>query len=102
MITPINDRVIVRRNEEENQMKNGLYIPDNAREKPQQGTVLAVGEGKVLENGTRVKIGIGIGCQVLFGKYAGTEILLDNEQYLILREDDILGIIAPKAKSAAR
>lgn len=102
MITPLNDRIIVQRDEEKDQMKNGLYIPDNAREKPQQGTVLAVGEGKVLENGTRIKVGVSVGSQVLFGKYAGTEIVLDDVQYLILREDDILGIITPKTKSATR
>lgn len=101
-IRPINDRVIVQRIEEEEQMRGGLYIPDTAKEKPQEGKVIAVGNGKLLENGTRTPIDIKAGDRVLFGKYAGTEVKLDGEDYLILREDDILGVIedASKVKAA--
>ena len=101
-IRPLNDRIIVRRTEEQEQMRGGLYIPDTAKEKPQEGEVIAVGNGKLLDNGTRIAIDIKAGDKVLFGKYAGTEIKLDGEEYLILREDDVLGVIegATKAKGA--
>lgn len=97
-IRPLNDRIIVRRTEEQEQMRGGLFIPDTAKEKPQEGQVIAVGNGKLLENGTRIPIDLKAGDKVLFGKYAGTEIKLDNEEYLILREDDILGVIEGAAK----
>lgn len=101
-IRPLNDRIIVRRVEDQEQMRGGLYIPDTAKEKPQEGEVIAVGNGKLLDNGTRIAIDIKAGDKVLFGKYAGTEIKLDGEEYLILREDDVLGVIegATKAKGA--
>lgn len=101
-IRPLNDRIIVRRTEEQEQMRGGLYIPDTAKEKPQEGEVIAVGNGKLLDNGTRIAIDIKAGDKVLFGKYAGTEIKLDGEEYLILREDDVLGVVegATKAKGA--
>ena len=101
-IRPLNDRIIVRRTEDQEQMRGGLYIPDTAKEKPQEGEVIAVGNGKLLDNGTRISIDIKAGDKVLFGKYAGTEIKLDGEEYLILREDDVLGVIegAAKGKSA--
>lgn len=101
-IRPLRDRVIVRRVEEEEQMRGGLYIPDTAKEKPQEGEVIAVGNGKVLENGTKIELDVKVGDRVLFGKYAGTEVKLDGDEYLILREDDILGIIegASKARGA--
>lgn len=101
-IRPLNDRIIVRRTEDQEQMRGGLYIPDTAKEKPQEGEVIAVGNGKLLDNGTRIAIDIKAGDKVLFGKYAGTEIKLDGEEYLILREDDVLGVIegATKAKGA--
>ena len=97
-IRPLNDRIIVRRTEEQEQMRGGLFIPDTAKEKPQEGQVIAVGNGKLLENGTRIPIDLKAGDKVLFGKYAGTEIKLDNEEYLILREDDVLGVIEGAAK----
>jgi chaperonin GroES len=92
-IRPLNDRIIVQRIEEQEQMRGGLYIPDTAREKPQEGKVIAVGNGKLLESGSRTPIDIKAGDRVLFGKYAGTEVKLDGEEYLILREDDVLGVI---------
>jgi chaperonin GroES len=100
-IRPINDRIIVQRIEEEEQMRGGLYIPDTAKEKPQEGKVIAVGNGKLLENGSRTPIDIKAGDKVLFGKYAGTEVKLDGEEYLILREDDVLGVIEDATKGKA-
>ncbi|MGE0883673.1 MAG: co-chaperone GroES [Blastocatellales bacterium] len=97
-IRPLNDRIIVRRVEEQEQMRGGLYIPDTAKEKPQEGEVIAVGNGKLLENGTRIAIDLKAGDKVLFGKYSGTEVKLDGEEYLILREDDILGVVEGAAK----
>jgi chaperonin GroES len=97
-IRPLNDRIIVRRMEEQEQMRGGLYIPDTAKEKPQEGEVLAVGNGKLLDNGQRIAIDLKAGDRILFGKYAGTEIKLDGEDYLILREDDILGVVETAAK----
>lgn len=97
-IRPLNDRIIVRRTEDQEQMRGGLYIPDTAKEKPQEGEVIAVGNGKLLDNGTRIAIDIKAGDKVLFGKYAGTEIKLDGEEYLILREDDVLGVIESSGK----
>ena len=92
-IRPLQDRVIVRRVKEEEKTKGGLYIPDTAKEKPVEATVIAVGNGKVLEDGTVRKLDIKAGDRVLFGKYSGTEVKLDGEEHLILREDDILGVI---------
>jgi chaperonin GroES len=97
-IRPLNDRIIVRRMEEQEQMRGGLYIPDTAKEKPQEGEVLAVGNGKLLDNGQRIAIDLKSGDRILFGKYAGTEIKLDGEEYLILREDDVLGVVETTAK----
>ncbi|QQS48728.1 MAG: co-chaperone GroES [Acidobacteriota bacterium] len=97
-IRPLNDRIIVRRMEEQEQMRGGLYIPDTAKEKPQEGEVIAVGNGRLLDNGTRVPMDVKAGDRVLFGKYAGTEIKLDGEEYLILREDDVLGVVETAAK----
>ncbi len=97
-IRPLNDRIIVRRTEEQEQMRGGLYIPDTAKEKPQEGEVIAVGNGKILNNGDRVAMDIKVGDKVLFGKYSGTEIKLDGDEYLILREDDVLGVIEATAK----
>ncbi|HVK63595.1 MAG TPA: co-chaperone GroES [Polyangium sp.] len=92
-IRPLQDRVIVKRLKEEERTKGGLYIPDSAKEKPVEGTVLAVGNGKVLEDGTVRRLDVKEGDRVLFGKYSGTEVKLDGEEHLILREDDILGVI---------
>jgi len=86
--------------EEQEQQRGGIYIPDTAKEKPQEGEVIAVGNGRILDNGSKVELDVKAGDRVLFGKYAGTEIKLDGDEYLILREDDILGVIegASKAK----
>ena len=92
-IRPLQDRIIVKRMEGEEKTKGGIIIPDSAKEKPMEGKVIAVGPGKLNEKGTRVAPEVKAGDLVLFGKYAGTEIKIENEEHLILREDDILGII---------
>jgi chaperonin GroES len=92
-IRPLQDRIIVKRMEGEEKTKGGIIIPDSAKEKPMEGKVIAVGPGKLNEKGTRVAPEVKAGDIVLFGKYAGTEIKIENEEHLILREDDILGII---------
>ena len=92
-ITPLHDRVIVRRIEEGEQVRGGIIIPDSAKEKPQEGEVIAVGEGKYKEDGTRQTLDVKVGDRVLFGKYSGSEIKIDNEELLMMREDEILGII---------
>jgi chaperonin GroES len=92
-LRPLHDRVVIKRAEEKEQMVGGLYIPDTAKEKPQQGEVIAVGDGRILDDGTRVPVDLNVGDQVLFGKYSGTEVKIDGEEHLILREDDILGVI---------
>jgi len=92
-IRPLHDRVIVQRIEEEEKTKGGIIIPDTAKEKPQEGKVIAVGPGKVLENGTKVILDVKVGDKILFGKYSGTEIKIEGEEYLMMREDDILGVI---------
>ena len=91
-IKPLQDRVIVKRIEEEEKTKGGIIIPDSAKEKPIEGEVIAVGPGKVLENGTKSTPEVKAGQRVLFGKYAGTEVKIDGVEHLIMREDDILGI----------
>jgi chaperonin GroES len=92
-IKPLQDRVIVRRIEEGEQVRGGIIIPDSAKEKPQEGEVVAVGEGKYREDGTRQTLDVRPGDRVLFGKYSGSEVKIDNEDLLIMREDEILGII---------
>ena len=92
-IRPLHDRVIVRRLEEERKSAGGIVIPDSAKEKPIQGEVIAVGTGKILEDGKVRPLDVKKGDRVLFGKYAGTEVKLDGEEHLILREDDVLGVI---------
>ena len=92
-IRPLQDRVIVRRIEEAEQMRGGIIIPDTAKEKPQEGEVIAVGEGKYKNDGTRQTPDVNVGDRVLFGKYSGSEITIDDEQLLIMREDEILGVI---------
>ncbi len=93
-ITPLHDRVILRRIEDNsNQTAGGLFIPDSAKEKPQEGEVIAAGSGKYKEDGTRQPLDVKAGDRVLFGKYSGSEIKLDGEEFLIMREDEILGII---------
>jgi len=95
-VKPLQDRVLVRRIEEEEKTKGGIIIPDAAKEKPQEGKVVAVGDGKVLESGQKVKLTVKVGDKILFGKYSGTEIKVDSEELLILREDDILAIVEDK------
>ncbi len=92
-IQPLADRVVVQALEETEQMRGGLYIPDTAKEKPQQGTIIAVGPGKLSDEGTRVEPDVKVGQRVLYGKYSGTEVSVDGEEYLILRESDILAVI---------
>jgi chaperonin GroES len=92
-VRPLHDRVIVKRVKEEEKTKGGIIIPDTAKEKPVEGKVIAVGAGKVLDNGKRQALQVKAGDRVLFGKYAGTEIKLDGEENLIMREDDIIAIV---------
>ncbi len=92
-IRPLQDRLIVKRIESEEVTASGLYIPDTAKEKPQQGKVIAVGKGKVREDGTVQPLDLSAGDRILFGKYAGTEIKIDGEELLIMREDDVLGVV---------
>jgi chaperonin GroES len=92
-IQPLADRVVVKALEETEQMRGGLYIPDTAKEKPQQGTIIAVGPGKLSDEGTRIEPDVKAGQRVLYGKYSGTEVSVDGEEYLILRESDILAVI---------
>ncbi len=93
-ITPLHDRVIVRRIDEGEQVRGGIIIPDTAKEKPQEGEVVAAGLGKYKEDGTRQALDVKKGDRVLFGKYSGSEIKIDGEELMIMREDEILGIIA--------
>jgi chaperonin GroES len=92
-IRPLQDRIIVKRTEEEETTKGGLIIPDTAKEKPQEGKIIAVGKGKVGEDGKVLPLDVKPGDQVLFGKYAGTEIKIEGEEHLIMREDDLLGVV---------
>ena len=92
-VRPLHDRLVVRRIEEKESVKGGIIIPDTAKEKPQEGEVLAVGNGKVLESGTKVPMDVKAGDKVLFGKYSGTEIKIDGQEFLILREDEVLAVI---------
>jgi chaperonin GroES len=91
-IRPLQDRIIVKRIEEEETTAGGLIIPDTAKEKPQEGKVVEVGKGKVLEDGKIQKLDVKKGDRVLFGKYSGTEITIEGEEHLIIREDDVLGV----------
>jgi chaperonin GroES len=92
-IRPLQDRVIVKRLPEEEKTKGGIIIPDSAKEKPQQGEVVAVGKGKVADDGKLIKLDVKKGDRILFSKYGGTEVKIEGEEHLIMREDDILGII---------
>ncbi|MGD0488067.1 MAG: co-chaperone GroES [Syntrophorhabdales bacterium] len=92
-VKPLQDRLVIKRLEEEEKTKGGIIIPDAAKEKPQEGRVIAVGEGKVLESGQRSPVSVKVGDKILFGKYSGTEIKIDGEEHLILREDDVLAVI---------
>ena len=103
-IQPLHDRLVVKRIEPEDVVRGGIVIPDTAKEKPQSGVVKAVGRGKVLENGNRLEMSVKEGDQILFAKYSGTEITVDGEEYLIIREDEVLAITegAPARKSASK
>jgi chaperonin GroES len=92
-IRPLHDRVVVRRLEEERTSPGGIVIPDSAAEKPVQGEILAVGNGKVLDNGDRRPLDVKVGDRVLFGKYSGTEVKISGETYLVMREEDIMGVV---------
>ena len=98
-VTPLHDRVLVRRLEEEEIAKGGIIIPDTAKEKPQEGEVMAVGAGKI-EKGKRVPLDVKVGDRILFGKYTGSEIKIDDQEYLILREEEILAKLSGIAKAA--
>lgn len=99
-VTPLHDRVLIRRIEEKESIKGGIIIPDTAKEKPQEGEVIAAGAGKI-EKGERVPLDVKAGDRVLFGKYSGTEIKIEDEEYLILREDEILAKLSGAAKAAS-
>jgi len=93
-VRPLHDRLLVRRIEQQETAKGGIIIPDTAKEKPQEGEVLAIGNGKVLENGTKIALDVKVGDKILFGKYTGTDIKIDGEDVLILREDEVLAVLA--------
>ena len=102
-IRPLYDRIVVKRIEQQEQLQGGLYIPDSAKEKPQEGEVVAVGKGKRLEDGRVVPLDVQVSDRILFGKYSGSDIKLDENEYLIMREDEVLGILdaAPKVAKKA-
>ena len=99
-VRPLHDRIIIKRVEEKESIKGGIIIPDSAKEKPQEGLVIAVGNGKKTDDGKVIPLDVKAGDRILFGKYSGTEIKLDNEEYLILREEEVLGVLEA-AKHAA-
>jgi len=100
-IRPLYDRIMVKRVEEDEEtVQGGIIIPDTAKEKPQKGEVVAVGQGKRLEDGKVVPLDVKVGDRILFGKYSGNDIKMDGEEYLIMREDEVLGVIEPAAKKA--
>ena len=101
-IRPLYDRIVVKRVEEKETMQGGLYIPDSAKEKPQEGEVVAVGKGKRTEEGKVIALDVKAGDRILFGKYSGSDIKLDGEEYLIMREDEVLGILEGAVKKAAK
>ncbi len=92
-IRPLHDRILVRREEEKEAKKGAIIIPDTAKEKPQEGTVIAVGNGKVMEDGKKVSLDVKAHDRILFGKYSGSEVKIDDEEYLIMKEEDVLAII---------
>jgi chaperonin GroES len=101
-LKPLGDRVIVKAREKEEMTKSGIVLPDTASEKPQEGSVLAVGPGRVLDNGKRIEMDVKAGDKVLFAKYAGTEVKLDGEDYLVIRETDLLAVITNGKESAKK
>jgi chaperonin GroES len=101
-IRPLYDRIVVKRIETQEQKVGGLYIPDSAKEKPQEGEVVAVGKGKRLEDGKVVPLDVQVGDRILFGKYSGSDIKLDNDEFLIMREDEVLGILDAQPKATKK
>jgi chaperonin GroES len=101
-IRPLHDRIVVKRIDEQETSRNGIIIPDSAKEKPQQGEVMAAGNGKRLEDGTIAKLDVKKGDRILFGKYSGNEIKLDGTEYIIMREDDVLGIVDAAAQKLSK
>ncbi len=100
-IKPLQDRILIRRlDSEEEETRGGIVIPDTAKEKPQEGEVVAVGDGKVLDNGQKLHMTVKVGDRILFGKYSGTEVKIDDEELLIMREDEVLGILEGQSVSA--
>jgi chaperonin GroES len=99
-IRPLYDRIVVKRIEEQETVRGGIIIPDSAKEKPQEGEVVAVGQGKRLDDGKLVPLELKAGDRILFGKYSGSDIKIDGEEYLIMREDEVLGVLAPAAVPA--
>jgi len=101
-IRPLYDRIVVKRIDEQEAMRNGIVIPDSAKEKPQEGEVVAVGKGKRLEDGKIVPLDVQPGDRILFGKYSGSDIKLDENEYLIMREDEVLGILDAQPQAAKK
>jgi chaperonin GroES len=101
-IRPLHDRIVVHRLEEGEQQVGGIIIPDTAKEKPQQGTVIAAGNGKLNEDGKRIPLDVKAGDRILFGKYAGQEIKLDGQEYFIMKEDDVLAVIETPTKTQTK
>lgn len=101
-VRPLQDRILVKRLEEQEAVKGGIIIPDTAKEKPQEGEVIAVGNGKKKDDGTVVPLDVKAGDRILFGKYSGTDIRIDDEEYLILREEEVLAVLEPAKVGAKR
>jgi len=101
-IRPLYDRIVVKRIEEQETVRGGIIIPDSAKEKPQEGEVVAVGQGKRLEDGKLVPLDVKVGDRILFGKYSGSDIKLDGDEYMIMREDEVLGVLDAAPKAAAK
>jgi chaperonin GroES len=101
-IRPLYDRIVVKRIEEQETTRNGIVIPDSAKEKPQEGEVIAIGKGKRLDDGKMVPLDVQVGDRILFGKYSGNEIKLDGAEYIIMREDDVLGVLEATPQSLSK
>ena len=99
---PLHDRILIKRIEEKEAVKGGIIIPDTAKEKPQEGEVIAVGNGKTSEDGKGIPLDVKAGDRILFGKYSGSEIKMDDEEYLILKEEEVLGVVEGKAATASK
>jgi chaperonin GroES len=99
-VRPLHDRILIKRIEEKETIKGGIIIPDSAKEKPQEGEVIAVGNGKKTEDGKVIPLDVKAGDRILFGKYSGTEIKIDDQEYLIVREEEVLGVLEGAAKAA--